>query len=114
MFVPSGGVNTERTGGIPGICKGFFPANTQVLRDLDLPEEDIRVLSKITSEFHVDLHGVDKAFEDMQLMGLSDEKPLSEAKTKGTQLRLPQERANGRGTAGVGRAGLPQARSGDR
>ena len=54
------------------------------LRDenLDLPEEDIRVLNKIIPDFHFDLQGAGEAFEDMKQMGLSGAQPLGEAKTK--------------------------------
>jgi len=71
------------------------------------------VLNKITPGFCVDLHGLGEAFGDMTQMGFSGASPLGEGKGK-TQLRLPQERATGRGTASGGRAGLPQAHSGDR
>jgi len=57
-------------------------AYTQALRDLDLPEEDIRVLSKITPEFVFDLQGKGEAFEDIKQMDLSGKKPLGEANTK--------------------------------
>jgi len=36
------------TSGTPRTFKGMFSAYTQALRDRDLPEEGIRVLSKIT------------------------------------------------------------------
>ena len=36
-------------------CKGMFSAFTQALHDLNLPEEDIRVLNKIIPDFHFDL-----------------------------------------------------------
>ena len=35
------------TSGTPRTCKGMFPAYTQALHALDLPEEDVRVLNKI-------------------------------------------------------------------
>ena len=60
----------------------MFPAYTQALRDLVLPEEDIRVLSKIIPDFLFDLQGAGEAFENMKQMGLCGEKPLGEAKTK--------------------------------
>ena len=89
----------------------MFSAYTQAIRDRELPEEDIRVLSKIIPDFLFDMQGEGEAFEDIKKqMGLSGETPLGEAKTKGTQLRLPQGRATGRGTAGGSRAKLPQAR----
>ena len=70
------------TSGTPRTCKGVFSAYTQALRDLDLPEEDIRVLNKIIPDFPFDLQGASEAFDDMKQMGLSGEKPLGEAKTK--------------------------------
>ena len=45
----------EGMSGTPRTCNGIFSAYTQVLRDLGLPEEDIRVLSKIIPDFCVDL-----------------------------------------------------------
>ena len=60
----------------------MFPACTQVPRDLGLPEEDIRELSKILPGFCVDLQGPGEAAQNMKQMGLSGEKPLGEAKTK--------------------------------
>jgi len=62
----------------------MFSAYTQALRDRDLPEEDIRVLSKVRSspDFLFDLQGAGEAFKDMKQMGLSGETPLGEAKTK--------------------------------
>ena len=59
------------TSGTPRTCKGIFSAYTQALHDLNLPEEDIRVLNKIIPDFHFDLQGVGEAFEDMKQMGLS-------------------------------------------
>ena len=38
-------------------CKGPFSAFTQALHDLNLPEEDIRVLNKIIPDLHFDLRG---------------------------------------------------------
>ena len=70
------------TSGTPRTCKGLFSAYTQALHDLDLPEEDIRVLNKIIPDFLFDLQGAGEAFEDMKQMGLSGEQPLGEAKTK--------------------------------
>ena len=60
----------------------MFFAYTQALRNLDLPEEDIRVLNKIIPDFHFDLQGAGEAFEDMKQMGLSGAQPLGEVKTK--------------------------------
>jgi len=60
----------------------MFSAYTQVLRDRDLPEEDIRVLNKIIPDFLFDLRNAGEAFEDMKQMGLSGVTPLSEVKTK--------------------------------
>jgi len=91
----------------------MFSAYTQALRDLDLPEKDIRVLNKTIPDFLFDLQGADEAFEDMKQTDLSGEKPLGEAKTKAPN-SVPQGRATGRGTAGGGRMGLPQARDEDR
>jgi len=51
---------------------------TQALRDLHLPEEDIRVLSKIPG-FCVDLEGPGEAFEEMKQIDPSGDKPLGEA-----------------------------------
>ena len=45
------------TSGNPRTCKGMFSAYTQALRDLDLPEDDIRVLNKIIPDFAFDLQG---------------------------------------------------------
>jgi len=36
------------------------------LHELDLPEEDIRVLNKIIPDFHFELQGAGEAFEDMK------------------------------------------------
>ena len=63
-------------------CKGMFSAHTQVLRDLDLPEEDIRVLSKNNPRLPLRPAGAGRGFEVMEQMGLSGETPLGEAKTK--------------------------------
>ena len=52
----------------------MFSAYTQALNDLDLPEEDIRLL--------FDLQGAGEALEDLKRMGLSGEEPLGEVKTK--------------------------------
>jgi len=41
----------------------LFSAYTQALRDLDLPEDDIRVLNKTIPDFPVGLQGAGKAFE---------------------------------------------------
>jgi len=60
----------------------LFSAYTQALRDCDLPEENIRVLSKITSDLLFDLRSAGGAFEDMKQMGLSGALPLGEVKTK--------------------------------
>ena len=60
----------------------MFSAFTQALHDLNLPEEDIWVLNKITPDFHFDLQGAGEAFEDMKQMGLSGAQPLGEVKTK--------------------------------
>jgi hypothetical protein len=60
----------------------MFSAHTQAPRDLDLPEEDIRVLNKTTPDFLFDLQGAGETFEEMKQMGLSGEQPLGEAKTK--------------------------------
>ena len=59
------------TSGTPRTFKGVFSAYTQALRDRDLPEEDIRVLSKIIPDFLFDLRGAGEAFEDIKQMGLS-------------------------------------------
>ena len=59
------------TSGTPRTFKGMFFAYTQALRDRDLPEEDIQVLSKITPDFLFDLRGAGEAFEDIKQMGLS-------------------------------------------
>ena len=58
----------------------MFPAYTQALRDRDLPEEDIRVLSKIIPDLLFDLRSAGEAFEDMKQMGLSGARPLGEVK----------------------------------
>ena len=100
------------TSGNPRTYKGMLSAYTQALRDLDLPEENIRVLNKIIPDFHLDLRGAGEAFESINQMGLSGEEPLGEAKNKAPP--QAQGRATGRGTTGGGRAGLPQARGEDR
>ena len=46
-------------------------ANTQALRDRNLPEEDIQVLNKIIPDLLFDLRSAGEAFEDMKQMGLS-------------------------------------------
>ena len=43
------------TSGTPRTCKGLFSAYTQALHDRNLPEEDIRVLSKIIPDLLFDL-----------------------------------------------------------
>ena len=53
------------------------------LHELDLPEEDIRVLNKIIPDLLFDLRSADEAFQDMKQMGLSGASPLGEVKTKG-------------------------------
>ena len=60
----------------------MFSAFTQALRDLDLPEDDIRVLNKIIPDFPFDLQGAGEAFEGITHMGLGGEEPLGEGKTK--------------------------------
>ena len=60
----------------------MFSAHTQPPRDLGLSEEDMKVLNKITPDLQLDLKGVGEAFEDVNQMGLSSEKPLGEVKTK--------------------------------
>jgi len=60
----------------------MFPAYTQALRDRDLPEEDIRVLSKTTPGLLFDLRSAGEAFEDMKHMDLSGATPLGEVNTK--------------------------------
>ena len=50
------------TSGTPRTCKGMFFAFNQALCDRDLPEEDIRVLSKIIPDFLVDLQGRARPF----------------------------------------------------
>ena len=60
----------------------MFSAYTQALRDLDLPEDDIRVLSKIIPDFAFDLQGAGEVFEDIKRIGLGGEEPLGEGKTK--------------------------------
>ena len=67
------------TSGTPRTCKGMFSAYTQALRDLNLPEEDIRVLSKIIPGFCFDLQGAGEAFEDIKRVALGG---LGEGKTK--------------------------------
>ena len=46
------------TSGTPRTSKGMFSAYTQALRELDLPEEDIRVLDRAIPDFLFDLQGV--------------------------------------------------------
>ena len=48
------------------------------LRDRDVPEEDIRVLSKFIPDLFFDLRGAGEAFEDMRQIGLSGATPLGE------------------------------------
>ena len=43
------------TSGTPGTCRGMFSAYTQPLRDCDLPEKDIRVLSRTLPDLLLDL-----------------------------------------------------------
>ena len=70
---PGGGTSgTPRT-----YKKDMFPAC-----DLDLPEEDIWVLSKIIPDFLFYLQGAGKPFKDMKQMGLNGAQPLGEVKTK--------------------------------
>ena len=52
------------------------------LHDLNLPEEDIRVLNKIIPDLLFDLRSAGEASEDMKQMGLSGASPLGEVKTK--------------------------------
>ena len=85
---------------------------TQALHDLNLPEEDIRVLNKIIPDFLFDLQGAGEAFEDMKQMGLSGAQPLGEAKTKApnptttrTSHRSRQGRLRLRGTTSSARRG---------
>jgi len=49
------------TSGTPRSCKGLFSAYNQALRDLNLPEEGIQVLSKIIQDFLLDLRGTGEA-----------------------------------------------------
>ena len=70
------------TRGTPRTCKGLFSAYTQALHGRNLPEEGIRVLSKILPDLLFDLQGAGEAFEDMKQMGLSGASPLGEVKTK--------------------------------
>ena len=60
----------------------MFSAYTQALHDLDLSEEDSRVLNKIIPDIPFDLLGAGEAFEGIKRIGLSGEKPLGEGKTK--------------------------------
>jgi len=60
----------------------MFSAYTQALRDRSLPEEDIRVLSKIIPDLNFDLRSAGEAFGDMKQMGLSGALPLGDVKTK--------------------------------
>ena len=62
----------------------MFSAYTQALHDLDLSEEDSRVLSKIIPDIFFNLQGataVGEAFEGIKRMGLGGEQPLGEGKT---------------------------------
>ena len=70
------------TSGTPRTCKGMFSAYTQALHDLDLSEEDSRVLNKIIPDISFNLQGAGEAFEGIQRMGLGGEQPLGECKTK--------------------------------
>jgi hypothetical protein len=54
------------TSGTPRTYKGMFSAYTQALHDLDLPEEDIRVLNKIIPDLPFDLQGASEALKDMK------------------------------------------------
>ena len=63
----------------------MFSAYTQALHDLDLSEEDSRVLNKIIPDISfkiINLQGAGEAFEGIQRMGLGGEQPLGECKTK--------------------------------
>ena len=51
------------TSGTPRTCKGMFSAYTQALHDLDLSEEDSRVLSKIIPDISFNLQGAGEAIE---------------------------------------------------
>jgi len=55
---------------------------SKALHNRNLPEEDIRVLSKIIPGLLFDLRSAGGAFEDMKQMGLSGASPLGEVKTK--------------------------------
>ena len=96
----------------PRTCKGVFSAYTQALRDLDLPEEDIRVLNKIIPDFLFDLQGAGEAFEGIKHKAHVPRRrgAVGRGQDQGPQLRLSQGRVACRGTAGGGRAGLPEAR----
>ena len=83
--------------GIPRTFKGMFSAYTQALRDRDLPEEDIRVLSKIILDLLFDLRSAGEAFEDMKRTGLSGVTSLGEAKTKALNSKLPQPQGRATG-----------------
>ena len=48
----------------------MFSAYIQALHDLDLSEEDSRVLNKITPDIPFNLQGAGEAFEGIQRMGL--------------------------------------------
>ena len=74
------------------------------------------MLSKIIPDFLFDLRGAGETFEDMKQMGLSGVTPLGEAKTKApnSDNHNHKDEPAGRGTAGGGRAGLPQARGKNR
>ena len=84
---------------------GLFSAYIQALHGRDLPEEGIRVLNKIIPGYCIDLQGLGEAFEDMEQMGLSGEKPLGEAKTKAPssdyQKNEPSVAAGGRRSRGT-------------
>jgi hypothetical protein len=60
----------------------MFSADTQALHDLDLPEEDSRVLNKIIPDISLDMQAAGEAFEGVNRMGLGGQKPLGEVKTK--------------------------------
>ena len=60
----------------------MFSAYTQAPRDLDLSEEDSRVLNRFIPGIYFNLQGAGKAFEGIKRMGLGGEKPLGEGKTK--------------------------------
>ena len=70
------------TSGTPRTYKSMFSAYTQALHDLDLSEEDSRMLSKIIPDISFNLQGAGEAFEGIKRMGLGGAKPLGEGKTK--------------------------------